>query len=125
MPSNYYMPTWNNGNSYGYQGLQQNNNGITQVKAKEEALYYPIAPGNSLIFRKDDGSSIYIKTMSFSTVDPPIFEEYVRVIPEEKPTNTNVKYEEEITRLWNEINVLKAKQNNPQQINKNKDNGGN
>ena len=119
------MPTWNNGNSYGYQGLQQNNNGITQVKAKEEALYYPIAPGNSLIFRKDDGSSIYIKTMSFSTVDPPIFEEYVRVIPEEKPTNTNVKYEEEITRLWNEINVLKAKQNNPQQINKNKDNGGN
>ena len=112
--ANYYKPAWNTPQT------QQNN--VVQVKAKEEALYYPVAPGNSVIFRKDDGSSMYIKTMGYSTVEPPIFEEYARVITE-NPSKS--KYDDEISKLWSELNALKTKQNNPQSNSKNKDNGGN
>ena len=93
----------------------QQNNGLTSVRTKEEAQYYPVAPGNSLIFRKDDGSSMYIKTMGYSSTEPPIFEEYARVVTEEKkPQN---KYDEEISKLWGEINALKKQP-------KNKNDGG-
>ena len=118
---NYYMPTWNNPQMLPQQVSQQQN-GVTQVRAKEEAQYYPVAPGNSMVFRKEDGSSMYIKTMGYSTVEPPIFEEYARVITEQE---NKLKYEDEISKLWGEINALKTKQNNSQSNGKNKDNGGN
>ena len=118
---NYYMPTWNNPQMIPQQASQQQN-GVTQVRAKEEAQYYPVAPGNSMVFRKEDGSSMYIKTMGYSTVEPPIFEEYARVITEQE---NKLKYEDEISKLWGEINALKTKQNNSQSNSKNKDNGGN
>ena len=117
----YYMPTWNNPQMIPQQASQQQN-GVTQVRAKEEAQYYPVAPGNSMVFRKEDGSSMYIKTMGYSTVEPPIFEEYARVITEHE---NKLKYEDEISKLWGEINALKTKQNNSQSNSKNKDNGGN
>ena len=124
----YYMPTWNVPQIQApmqQQSVQQQQNNVIQVKAKEEALYYPVAPGNSIIFRKEDGSCIYIKTMGYSTIDPPIFEEYARVITgENKQTNAN-NYDTEISKLWGEINALKTKQNNSQSNGKNKDNGGN
>jgi len=122
----YYMPTWNAPVPMQQQTVQQQQqqNNVIQVKAKEEALYYPVAPGNSVIFRKEDGSCIYIKTMGYSTIDPPIFEEYARVITEEKK-QANANYETEISKLWGEVNALKTKQNNSQSNGKNKDNGGN
>lgn len=122
----YYMPTWNTPQMQvpmQQQAVQQQQNNVIQVKAKEEALYYPVAPGNSVIFRKDDGSSIYIKTMGYSTVEPPIFEEYARVITEQPKQGS--KYDDEINKLWGEVNALKTKQNNSQSNGKNKDNGGN
>ena len=119
----YYMPTWNNPQLMSQQTSQQQNN-VTQVRAKEEAQYYPVAPGNSMVFRKEDGSSVYIKTMGYSTVEPPIFEEYARVITEQSQQEKS-KYDNEISKLWGEINALKTKQNNSQSNSKNKDNGGN
>lgn len=118
---NYYMPTWNNPQMIPQQASQQQN-GVTPVRAKEEAQYYPVAPGNSMVFRKEDGSSMFIKTMGYSTMEPPIFEEYARVINEQ---DNKLKYEDEISKLWGEINALKTKQNNSQSNSKNKDNGGN
>lgn len=117
MANNYYMPmpTANSWNMSQQQQQQQQQNNVTPVRTKEEAQYYPVSPGNSLIFRKEDGSSIYIKTMGYSTIDPPIFEEYARVITEEK---SKVSYDDEINKLWGEINALKTN-------NKNKNNGGN
>ena len=120
---NYYMPAVNSYIPMQQQQQTQQNN-VTQVRTKEEALYFPVAPGNSMVFRKEDGSAMYIKTMGYSTVEPPIFEEYARVMPVEKEKD-NTNYDAEISKLWGEINALKTKQNNPQQNNKNKDNGGN
>lgn len=118
----YYMPTWNAPMPIQQQQTTQQNN-VIQVKTKEEAQYYPVAPGNSMLFRKEDGTCIYIKTMSYSTVEPPIFEEYARVITEQPKQGS--KYDDEIGKLWGEINALKTKQNNSQSNSKNKDNGGN
>lgn len=106
------------------QQFTQNNN-IISVRAKEEALYYPVAPGNSIIFRKEDGSSIYIKTMSYSTTEPPIFEEFCRVIQEPKKENKPSSYSSEIDKIWEEINALKNVSKNTTNDNKRKENGGN
>lgn len=124
-----YMPTWNTPQMQvpmqQQMVQQQQQNNVIQVKTKEEAQYYPVAPGNSVMFRKEDGSCIYIKTMGYSTIDPPIFEEYARIITEEKKQDIANNYDTEISKLWGEINALKTKQNNSQSNGKNKDNGGN
>lgn len=89
------------------QNNQSQQNVIT-VKTKEEAFYWPVGPGNSMIFRKEDGTSIYIKTMGYSTSEPPIFEEFSKVI--EEPVQNAPDYKSEIDKLWGEINALKNRQ---------------
>lgn len=129
MTQPYYYPN----TGWGYQttpqltGYQTQTNDEVPVKSKEEAYYYPVALGGKMRFRKEDGSCLYIKTMGTSVTEPFRFEEYERKFTEETPqVNTEtVKYDDEIKKLWGEINALKTKQNNSQSNNKNKDNGGN
>lgn len=57
---------------------------------------------------------VYTKTMGFSQLDRPIFEKYKLIkeeIPDETPVSTETtnqkKIEDEIARIWTEINLLK------------------
>lgn len=78
MPYPFYQPY----QAYGQQLYQQNvqpaqqvqTNGIITVRNKEEALNYPIAPGNSLTFKNETAPYIYTKTLGFSQLDQPVFE---------------------------------------------------
>lgn len=54
----------------------QPNNGIVSVRSEMEARSYPIAPGNSVIFKNESEPFIYTKTMGFSQLDQPVFECY-------------------------------------------------
>lgn len=103
-PSVYQQPAPQMINSY------PNQTSVVNVKTKEEALYYPVGPGNTVIFLKEDNTAIYTKSMQ-STIDPPIFMEYIRAdVTKEKESNT-VDYQNEIDRLWSEINALKETRN--------------
>lgn len=61
---------------------QQPNSGLISVRSEMEARNYPIAPGNSVIFKNENEPYIYTKTMGFSQLDHPVFERY-RVVREE------------------------------------------
>lgn len=50
--------------------------GYIPVPNEEVSRNYPVAPGNSLAFRREDKKYVYIKSMGFSQYDKPIFEKY-------------------------------------------------
>ena len=123
MAYNYY----NNTNPYLYQTpssqqpLQIQNGGFISVRSEQDARNYPVAPGNSVTFKDETAPYVYTKTMGFYQLDRPIFEKY-KLIKEEVPdetlvsTDTNIskKIEEEIARLWTEINSLKENKRSQQ-----------
>lgn len=97
------------------QPIQQNQStvSIVDVNSKEEAFYWPVTAGNSVICRSKDGSAIYTKTAGFSATDPYIFEEFYKKEPVQNtaPETTNsTDYQSEIDKLWGEINALKNRQ---------------
>lgn len=82
MAYNQYYP-------YQQQPQQIQNTGFISVRNVEEAMRYPVAPGNSVTFKDETAPYIYTKTMGFSQFDRPIFERY-RItkedMTEEQPT---------------------------------------
>ena len=64
------------------QPQQIHNGGYVSVRSEDEALMYPVAPGNSVTFINELAPYQYKKTMGFSQFDKPIFEKF-RVIKEE------------------------------------------
>ena len=89
--------------------LQQNNEDLI-VKSREEAFYYPVGPGITVRFMKEDRSAIYIKSNSGAGSEPFTFEEYVKV-EENKPVQNGMPdYQSEIDKIWGEINALKSRQ---------------
>lgn len=82
------------GYPYGYQKpnysnfqIQEQNNQMMQtsfvgVQNEQEARCYPVALGNSVMFRDESAPYIYAKTMGKSALDMPIFEKY-RLVKEE------------------------------------------
>ena len=97
---------------------QQINSGIISVRNEMEARNYPIAPGNSIMFRDETSPHVYTKTMGFSQLDRPIFEKY-KLVKEQatEPQNGQESYsvdkntiediQGQIGALWGEINALK------------------
>ena len=63
---------------------QIQNGGFIIVKDINEAMNYPVAPGNSVTFKNENQPYIYTKTLGFSQLDQPIFEVF-KLIKEEKP----------------------------------------
>lgn len=59
--------------------------GYMNVRCREEAMNYPVAPGTMMIFANNDGGSMYTKVMGYSQFDKPMFSEY-RLVKEE-PSN--------------------------------------
>lgn len=101
------------------QPLQIQNGGFISVRNEAEARNYPVAPGNSVTFKDETSPYVYTKTMGFSQLDRPIFERY-KLIKEEDSEDSKVaatdeiidstvqkKLEDQIARLWREIDSLK------------------
>lgn len=67
---------------------QQQFGGFVSVRNEMEARNYPVAPGNSVMFRDETGPYIYSKSMGYSQLDTPKFDKY-RLVKEED-TSVNV-----------------------------------
>ena len=111
-----------------YQNFQQmpqqpqqiQNGGFISVHNIQEAINYPVAPGNSVTFKDENSPYIYVKTKGFSQLEEPIFKKF-RLIeesdtqPEESTTTVTeqaVNYADfakqaDVTALWGEIDALK------------------
>lgn len=109
-----------------YQGNMQQqpqqiqNGGFISVHNIQEAINYPVAPGNSVTFKDENSPYIYVKTKGFSQLEEPIFKKF-RLIeesdtqPEESTTTVTeqaVNYADfakqaDVTALWSEIEMLK------------------
>lgn len=89
-----YYPQYPNTFQQPLQQIQQpqqpqiQNGGLVSVRNIQEALNYPIAPGNSVMFKDESSPFIYVKTKGFSQLEEPIFEKY-RLVKEEQPQVTN------------------------------------
>jgi len=107
------------------QPQQIQNGGFVSVRDENEARNYPVALGNSVTFIDENAPYCYTKTMGFSQLDRPKFEKY-RLVKEEdiRVQNTvtsnenpqqqlNVEYakKDDIVTLWNEIEALKKRLN--------------
>ena len=102
---------------------QIQNGGFVMVKDINEAMNYPVAPGNSVTFKNENLPYIYTKTLGFSQLDNPIFEKFrlVKEVEEQieevvDTTENNVPFVEYVTKeeadnLRTEINVLKEEIN--------------
>lgn len=70
-----------------YYGNYQPQVGFISAPNEMYARNYPIAPGNSVMFKDENAPYIYSKTMGFSSLDRPIFEKF-RLVKEEVPSVT-------------------------------------
>ena len=119
-------------NNYGYypqnfmqpQQAQQQNNAFLTVRNEAEARGYPVAPGNSIMFRDENAPYIYNKSMGYSQLDQPTFDKY-RLVKEntsESQENTpktdynnqtvnlsDYALKSEIDALTHEFSILKEK----------------
>ena len=117
----YYQPQQN----VQTQSPQIQNGGFVMVKSVNEAMNYPVAPGNSVTFKIEGQPYICSKTLGFSQLDQPIFEKY-RLVKEEnindsvEKINDNPKTEienkkptieyltlEDASKITNELNNLR------------------
>lgn len=68
------------------------NGGFVMVKSVQEAMSYPVAPGNSVTFKNENQPYIYTKTLGFSQLDQPIFEVF-KLVKEDNMMNSGVQTE--------------------------------
>ena len=86
----YYNTGFQYQNPYNQMQVQQpqiQSSGVITVRSEAEARNYPIAPGNSIMFKAETGPYVYIKTMGLSQFDAPTFEKF-RLVKEEIDTES-------------------------------------
>lgn len=66
---------------------QQQFGGFVSVRNEMEARNYPVAPGNSVMFRDETAPYIYSKSMGYSQLDTPRFDKYRLVKEEDTPVS--------------------------------------
>lgn len=91
------------------QGIQ--NGGFISVRSIEEALNWPLAPGNSLMFKDENSPYVYTKTRGFSQLDQPVFEKYRLVKEEDSQPQQPVQahdFGEDIAALWEQVRQLQT-----------------
>ena len=130
MPYPYYQSYPNYNQMYLQQQLQSmqqpqqtnqtpqiQNGGFVMVKDINEAMNYPVAPGNSVTFKNESQPYIYTKTLGFSQLDQPIFEIFKLVKEENELPKEEIKEElpvieylsiDEAEKLKTEIENLKT-----------------
>ena len=62
-----------------YQSQAQQTSGLITIQSEMEARSYPVAPGNTLLFKHQTEPYLYTKSMGYSLMEPPQFEVYRRV----------------------------------------------
>ena len=139
-PMNYQQQFYPQSYQQPQQPAQQiQNGGFIPVPSEDVARNYPVAPGNSVTFKNENAPYVYTKTMGFSQLDRPIFEKYKLVreedtVPHVEPAkechcsndieNLKIQLNDEVTKLWSEIDALKVQFSKPT-TNKKKDDEGN
>ena len=113
-------PQYQNFQQMPQQPQQIQNGGFISVHNIQEAINYPVAPGNSVTFKDENSPYIYVKTKGFSPLEESIFKKF-RLIeesdtqPQESTTTVTeqaVNYADfakqaDVTALWSEIEMLK------------------
>lgn len=103
--------------------FQIQNGGFISISSEAEARKYPVAPGNSVMFRDENAPYVYTKTMGFSQLDRPLFEKFRLVKEDDTPTFDEkevsenngkldkIKYlvQEDLTPLVEDIKQLETK----------------
>ena len=115
-----------------FYGQYQNNNQALQnvivpVMNENIARNFPVAYGNTVVFKDEREPCIYIKSMGYSQLESPVFEKYVREsqkepisAPQENNPNTLSidDLKAEIKALKGEIDALKEKIDKPKRVKK-------
>ena len=100
---------------------QIQNGGFLSVPSEDIVKSYPVAPGNCVTFKIEGQPIVMEKSMGFSQLDKPVFEKY-RLIKEESDGEQSEReckcnslkeqlagLEEQITSLWEEIELLRER----------------
>lgn len=101
-PMTYQMP----------QPQQKPQPGFVVLPTEEEALRYPVAPGNSITIKIESQPVIIEKTMGFSQFDCPQIRKY-RIVEEEAPKETapeksnTVRIDERLDRIEEDLERIK------------------
>lgn len=120
MAYNYYF-----GTPYNYmpqpqtqlQPQQTQSGSFIPVRSIEEAINWPVAPGNSVSFKDENAPYVYTKTRGISALDAPVFEKF-RLVKEDtvtaqEPQEPKPDYDEQIRQLWEEVNKINGRLNAP------------
>ena len=84
---------------------------IVHVQSEDEMRSYPVAPGNTIIFKNDNAPYIYTKTMDSSQLGQPIFEKF-RLVKEDEVQEEVIKQPDikaDIVSLKSDIEFIKKK----------------
>ena len=84
------MQQMNNSQQNVQSSPQIQNGGFVMVKDINEAMNYPVAPGNSVTFKNENLPYIYTKTLGFSQLDQPIFEVF-KLVKEDNEWKSDAK----------------------------------
>jgi hypothetical protein len=95
---------------------QIQNGGFVVVHTEDEAMRYPVAPGNSVTFKIENQPVVIEKTMGFSQLDSPRIERFRLVkenVEEQKTPVETVKYAlaDDLEKLKTEIAGIKERLN--------------
>lgn len=93
-------------NPYQQMQVQQpqiQSSGVITVRNEMEARNYPIAPGNSIMFKDETAPFVYVKTMGISQFDSPNFEKFRLVKEDASVPQTTPEYA-----LKSDLDSLKA-----------------
>ena len=84
---------------------------IVHVQSEDEMRSYPVAPGNTIIFKNDNAPYIYTKTMDSSQLGQPIFEKF-RLVKEDEVQEEVIKQpdiKDDIVSLKSDVEFIKKK----------------
>ena len=101
------------------QNQQIQSGGFVSAPSEEYARNYPVAPGNSVTFKDEKQPYVYTKTMSYSPLEPAVFEKYKLVKENAKnaPNSGDTKQEidmsvyalkTDLAAILGEIDAIKA-----------------
>lgn len=109
--SPYGAPTVRDGWGVQYpQNAPVQQGGVIPVRSEADARNYPVAPGNSIVFKDENAPYIYVKTMGFSQFDSPSFEKYRLQKEEPSPAQGDAyAMRSELAMLAAKINDIDAK----------------
>ena len=68
-----------------------NNGNFVPVANENVARNYPVAYGNTVIFKDENAPYIYIKAMGYSQLESPVFEKYKREEQQKQPNTPIVE----------------------------------